>query len=163
MSVFWIKQRRVRLGIMPRPRGGNWLGDDLRLLQSGGVDVLVSALTTEEAEELRLNKEAQECSKLGLTFISFPIEDRSLPSDRSKFDSLMDQLLAPAAIGKAVAVHCRAGIGRSSLIAACLLVNIGLSPGDAFCLIEESRCCPVPDTLEQRQWVERYSDPLQLR
>jgi protein-tyrosine phosphatase len=158
MSHYWINLDRVRLGIMPRPRGNDWLPDDLRILRQAGVDVIVSALTTSEAEELGLSAEAQECTQNGLIFISFPIEDRSLPTDQTGFDSLVDQLLQFSRKGKAIVVHCRAGIGRSSLIAACVLVKMGLSPESAFHAIEQSRGCPVPDTPEQRQWVERYSD-----
>ena len=52
MSLYWIDREGVRLGIMPRPRGNDWLSDDLRLLRQAGVDVIVSALTALEAEEL---------------------------------------------------------------------------------------------------------------
>jgi protein-tyrosine phosphatase len=34
--------------------------------------------------------------------------------------------------GKAVAIHCRAGIGRSALIAASVLVSIGTDPDFTF-------------------------------
>ena len=54
MNPFWIKIEGVRLAIAPRPRGGDWLEDDVRLLQRAGVDVIVSALTPVEAEELGL-------------------------------------------------------------------------------------------------------------
>ena len=52
--------------------------------------------------------------------------------------------------GRAVAVHCRAGIGRSSMIVASALIRNGLSPESAFRAIEESRGCNVPDTPEQK-------------
>jgi protein-tyrosine phosphatase len=158
MSLYWIDLEGVRLGIMPRPRGNEWLPDDLRMLRQERVDVIVSALTASEAEELGLIAEARECTQNSLVFISFPIEDRSLPTDQAKLDSLIVQLLQYSNNGKAIAVHCRAGIGRSSLIAACLLVKMGLSAEAAFHVIEESRGCPVPDTPEQRQWVELYAD-----
>jgi protein-tyrosine phosphatase len=158
MSLYWIDLEGARLGIMPRPRGNDWLADDLRILRQAGVNVIVSALTVSEAEELGLRAEAQECTKTGLIFISFPIEDRSFPTDEAKFDSLVAQLLQYVKDEKAIAVHCRAGIGRSSLIAACVLVKMGLSPEAAFEAIEETRGCPVPDTPEQRIWVERYLD-----
>jgi protein-tyrosine phosphatase len=158
MSLYWINLDGVRLAIMPRPRGNDWLSDDLRLLRLEGVDVIASALTASEAEELGLSAEEQECARSGLTFVSFPIEDRSLPVNRAKFDSFIDQLLRCSRNGKAIAVHCRAGIGRSSLIAACLLVKMGLLPKAALRTIEESRGCPVPDTPEQRQWIEHYSE-----
>jgi hypothetical protein len=58
MSLYWINLDGVRLGIMPRPRGNDWLPDDLRILRQAGVDVIVSALTASEAEELGLSAEA---------------------------------------------------------------------------------------------------------
>jgi protein-tyrosine phosphatase len=163
MSLYWINLDDVRLGIMPRPRGNDWLPDDLRTLRKEGVDVIASALTAPEAEELGLSAEAQACTQSGLIFVSFPIEDRSLPTDQTKFDSLVDQLLQYSKNGRSIAVHCRAGIGRSSLIAACVLVKMGFSAEAAFHAIELSRGCPIPDTPEQRQWVERYSDSLKPR
>ncbi len=163
MSPYWIDLEGVRLGIMPRPRGNDWLPDDLRMLRQAGVDVIVSALTASETEELGLIEEAQECSQNGLLFISFPIEDRSLPEDLSKLAALVDELVAYSRDCKSVVIHCRAGIGRSSLIAASILVKLGLSPDIAFHAIERSRGCLVPDTPEQRQWVERFSELSKLR
>jgi len=127
-------------------------------LRQAGVDVIVSTLTGPEAEEPGLVAEAEECVRNGLLFISFPIEDRSLPAHAAEFAKLVDQLVEYSRTRKSVAIHCRAGIGRSSLIAACMLTNMGLSPDAAFRAIEQSRGCSVPDTPAQRHWVERYSD-----
>jgi protein-tyrosine phosphatase len=130
---------------------------DLRMLRQAGVDVIVSALTASEVEDLGLSEEAQGCALAGLVFISFAIEDRSVPTSQVDFSALVNQLLEYSRKGKAIAVHCRAGIGRSSMIAACVLIRNGLSAESAFQAIEESRGCPVPDTPEQRRWVERFS------
>ena len=156
MSLYWIMQEGLRLGIMPRPRGNDWLSDDLRILRQAGVDVIVSALTALEAEELGLAAEAQECAQNGLLFISFPIEDRSVPTSHTDFSALVNRLLEYSRRGKAIVVHCRAGIGRSSMIAACVLIRNGLSVESSFQSLGESRGCPVPDTPEQRQWVEGF-------
>jgi len=157
MSPFWIKTDGVRLAITPRPRGKDWIEDDIRFLHRAGVDVLVSALTPAEAEELGLLDEGQCCQGNGLEFLSFPIEDRSVPQSFSEFDGLLNDVIDYLRHDKAVGVHCRAGIGRSSMIVASALVRHGLSADSAFRAIQEARGCSVPDTPEQRQWVERYS------
>ncbi|MGH7887499.1 MAG: protein-tyrosine phosphatase family protein [Candidatus Binatia bacterium] len=59
--------------------------------------------------------------------------------------------------GKSVAIHCRQGIGRSALIAACLLVVSGITPETAFARIGASRGYAVPETSEQRQWVMQFA------
>ena len=79
MNPSWINIERVRLAITPWPRGEDWLEDDIRLLQRAGIDVVVSALTHVEAEELGLLREGQCCQNNGLEFHSVPIEDRSVP------------------------------------------------------------------------------------
>jgi len=160
MSIYWIGLQGVRLGIMARPRGNDWLVDDLRALKCAGADVIVSALTAPEAEELGLIEEAEGCAQNGLLFIPFPIEDRSLPADSNEFEVFVNKLLEHSRKGRSVVVHCRAGIGRSSLVAAAVLTKMGLSADQAFRLIEQARGRPVPDTLEQKKWVEHYSSLL---
>ena len=46
-------------------------------------------------------------------------------------------------------VHCRQGIGRSGLVAACLLVRKGISPGAAVEMVSAARGVSVPETTEQ--------------
>jgi protein-tyrosine phosphatase len=52
-----------------------------------------------------------------------------------------------------VAVHCWGGVGRSSLIAAAVLVGRGTDAEQAWARIAEARGVPVPETDEQRAWV----------
>ena len=119
--------------------------------------MVVSALTPAENEELGLVDESRCCQNTGIEFLSFPIKDRSVPKSVARFSGLLDTVTDRLRQGKAVAVHCRAGIGHSSMIVALALIRSGLSTESAFREIEESRGCPVPDTPKQRRWVERHS------
>jgi len=48
-DIFWIKAAgRGRLAVMPRPRGGDWLEDEILHLKRSGIGTLVSMLTPEE-------------------------------------------------------------------------------------------------------------------
>jgi protein-tyrosine phosphatase len=58
-----------------------------------------------------------------------------------------------SAAGRATLIHCRAGIGRSSVIAACALICSGMEADRALALIKDARGVSVPDTEEQRDWV----------
>lgn len=58
--------------------------------------------------------------------------------------------------GKSIEVHCRGGIGRSSLISSCVMIHLGFTASNALSLISESRNLKVPDTIEQEKWVEEY-------
>jgi protein-tyrosine phosphatase len=154
VDVYWIiGGSKPLLGIMPRPRGGDWLEDEINSLGTQGVDVLVSLLTPVEVEELGLADEAAACRRLGIQFHSFPISDRSVPDSTPaalEFVRMLGQLLVD---GKTVVIHCRAGIGRFSMIAAAVLIWKGATPTSALGQIASARGCPVPDTAEQFEWV----------
>lgn len=111
----------------------------------------MSMLTDEEAEELGLNDESAECATAGISFVNVPITDRSVPSDTNAFLGSVEQLATRVREGHYVAVHCRASIGRSSVLAASILVRLGWDAKTAFDAIETPRGCPVPDTSEQKQ------------
>ena len=80
-TIYWIDGRwSGKLAILARPRGNDWLEDEINALAESGVDVLVSLLTNEENQELGLNQEAQIARRRGLTFVSFPVADYDVPT-----------------------------------------------------------------------------------
>lgn len=84
-EVYWIGGIPCRLGVMTRPRGGEWLDEEVASLRDQGVEILVSLLTVTEAAELGLEYEKDACEAAGIAVQSFPIEDRSVPVDRQRF------------------------------------------------------------------------------
>jgi protein-tyrosine phosphatase len=150
---YWITSR---LAIVPRPRGEEWLDDEMLALQEAGIDVLVSMLQADEARELGLGREASSAREIGLTFLNFPVPDVGVPLDASSFARFLEELEHLIASGRSVGVHCRACIGRASITSASLLIRSGVPPEDAWRQISATRGCSVPDTIEQRDWVDRH-------
>lgn len=150
-DLYTLRSGPGRLSVMARPRGGDWLADEMTALKTAGVDVLVCALTTTELAELDLDEEGQAADEAGLRFIRLPIADRGVPDHQTAkptLEALAEQLLS----GAHVVAHCRFGIGRASLIAASRLVLNGETLDDAWRRIEALRDIQVPDTPEQRDW-----------
>ncbi len=156
-EIYWVLKEPAWLGVLPRPRGDDYIGDEIGSLRKQGIDVLVSLLTADESEELGLGGEEAACKIYSVRFLSFPIEDRSVPRDADAVARLVQALRESLGQGKRVGIHCRAGIGRSAMIAAAVLTGLGFSPDAAFELISEARGCEVPDTSGQREWVEQFS------
>jgi protein-tyrosine phosphatase len=142
------------LAISPRPRGGDWLEDEVKSWRNAGFDVIVSLLTPDEIEEMELQQEPRYCGENHVKFVSFPIVDRSVPDSRIDAQRLIEQLDADLARGKRVNVHCRQGIGRSGLIAASILIAKGLRPAEAVQKVSSARKSAVPETVEQREWID---------
>jgi protein-tyrosine phosphatase len=150
------------LAVAGRPRGGDWLAGDMRAFRAAGVEVLVSALVPEEQRELWLEDEAREASLAKIEFLALPIPNLLVP-DRAVAAPIVEQLAAYVTRARFVAAHCRAGIGRSPLIVAAVLVGLGLAPDDAWAAVERARGLAVPDTHEQRAWVAGFAAPRPLK
>jgi len=150
-----------KLALASRPRGGDWLEDEMMAAwRRAGIDTVLSLLTPEEEEELDLKREAQEAKVRGMKFASLPIPDRQVPNSESEVSAALDRLDADLSAGKNAVVHCRQGIGRTGLVAACLLVAKGLTPEAAVKTLSAARGAPVPETAEQRRWIDHYAAAL---
>ena len=141
-----------RLATMARPAGDAWLPDEMSELARVGVTDLVSHLGEYEAFALGLAEEANAAAAAGLRFHWFPIADGAVP-EQPEFDAFIDTLVPRVREGGFLVVHCRGGIGRSSITAAAILVRLGMTPGDAIKSIANARGFPVPDTMEQYDFV----------
>jgi len=143
------------LAIMAKPRSGDWLEDEIYGLSTLGVNVVVSLLDVGEILELGLRDEKKICEANGIEYLSFPIKDRSVPESPAHTVQFVRNLHLQLLGGQNMVIHCRAGIGRSGLMAACLLVHAHEPPGKAFTRISKARRLHVPDTEEQRDWVSK--------
>ncbi|MBL7498150.1 tyrosine protein phosphatase [Frankia sp. CNm7] len=144
------------VSIMARPRGFDWIADEMAALAASEVDVVVCALTQPELDTLGLAGEAEAARAAGLRHIAMPIPDRQVPEMAAvlpTLTSLADDLRE----GAHIATHCRYGIGRASLLAAALLVLNGTTPQVAWTRIQHARGLPVPDTAEQREWTKQLT------
>lgn len=156
--VYWIDGPWPgRLAIIPRPRGGDWLEEEIQAWKEAGLNIVVSLLTQEEVAELELSQEEHWCRAQNIQFFAFPIPDRGVPASRKAVAELVERLEKALEAGQSIAVHCRQGIGRSSIVAALLLVSAGEEPEMALAHISQARGCPVPDTSEQSRWVRDFA------
>jgi protein-tyrosine phosphatase len=157
-DLFWISlDSPGRLAISARPRGGDWLPDEVVGWKRTGVRLVVSLLTPEEEAEFDLTAEAAECASQGVRFVSLPVPDRSLPPDPDRWNAAVADLVSALATGIRVAAHCRQGIGRSGLLVLAVLKTLGLATDKAIRRVSAARGRPVPETPEQAGWIASYT------
>ena len=157
-ELYWLDERWPgKLALAARPRGGDWLQDEISNWKRAGIGSVVSLLTPEEEKYLDLRDESRESRAHGLEFISFPIPDRQVPRSEAKLAAALEKIRDALSAGKNVVVHCRQGVGRSGLVAACLLVKNGMSPGAAVEKVSSARGVAIPETTEQREWIDHYA------
>ncbi len=156
-EVLWIEANPpVPLAIVLCPKGGSILKDEVRGIARSGVKTLVSLLEPEEADWLGLGEEGPLAERLGMNFLSFPIQDVHVPASMPAFRAFVAGLAERLRLGEHVGMHCRGSIGRAPLTAACTLIHLGWSALDALAAIEAARGYSIPDTKEQLRWILNY-------
>ncbi len=147
-----------RLAVCLRPRSGSWLDDDIAALRRAGHDLLVSALTPEEIVKLELGPVPDICARHGVEFVNVPVGNLQVPHP-VKVRPHLDAWHAHLSAGRGIAVHCWASVGRSPTLVAATLAYAGVPVDAAWERIAVARGREVPDTLEQRRWVEQFFKP----
>lgn len=151
---------RGRMTIAPCPSfTAEALQGTVLFWRQSGVDVVASLLCPHEVAALGLIREPELCAAVGMEFLTFPVPDHSVPE--SMRDTLAFALRLAGLLGKekSVLIHCRAGIGRSVVLAACVLALNGTPPDTAFARIGLARGFPdVPEMAEQREWVFEFAE-----
>lgn len=160
-KLYWIDAVRPgRLAISARPRGGDWLPDEMRDWKASGIGTVLSLLTPAEERELNLEEERREAKKTGLRFFSLPIPDLQVPSSPSEVAAVLDELDVALLSGEGAVIHCRQGVGRSGMIAASFLVLKGNAPESAVRIVKQARGVSTPETAEQRRWIDQFAASL---
>jgi protein-tyrosine phosphatase len=93
----------------------------------------------------------------GVVLLKLPTDDRCAVS-QEMLDEGVAWVGAQLAAGRRVYLHCEHGIGRSALLAVCVLVSQGHEPLEALALVKRARrqASPSPEQLEAfRTWVAR--------
>ncbi len=156
-EIFWIiGDPPAPLAIVPCPFGGRGLESELLRMKRGGIETLVSMLERDEAIYLDLADEGAVAEKIGLQFLSFPIPDTEIPPDTAAFRRFVRGLADRLRGGERIGMHCRGSIGRSTVAAACTLIELGWSRRGP-----EGNCAGSRLSGSRHPRAERVDSPLQ--
>ena len=137
---------------LPVPQGGCLIlsaqpaslgsaSEALQAYRQAGAGLLVSLLPEHELLALGLGFLAEDCARHDLPWAHCPIDDFSAPDEAfearwlavaATVHGLLDQ-------GRAVVLHCRAGLGRTGTIAARILIERGMQVEPAIELVRQVR------------------------
>lgn len=141
------------LAAMAKPVPGEFIEEEFKGIANEGINQIVSLLEKSEEYSVGLSREEALTIRNGMQFVSYPIQDMCLPASLASFSSFTREIYNQITDGVNTVVHCRAGIGRTGLVTAAVLLHSGMEPEEAFSLVSEKRGIVVPDTEEQRNWL----------
>ena len=141
------------LSLSGRPRGHEWLEDEINAWGKSGVTHVISLLELKEALDLGLRDEAFFTKQAQMRFTNYCIPDMQIPLNINDFIDLALNLSQEIQSGEWVHIHCRAGIGRSGVMASTVLYFLGYEPEQALHLVSQCRKLQIPDTEEQKTFI----------
>ncbi len=120
-----------------RDRGRD-LPTDLAALRAEGAQVLIALLTRPELEAVGVPDYLTAAEAAGFQVIHAPMPDQGVPA-AAEAQALLTRIEAALCGGAGVVVHCLGGLGRSGLVAACLLRARGVPAADALAQVRAAR------------------------
>jgi ADP-ribosyl-[dinitrogen reductase] hydrolase len=142
---------------------GDWDRDldlDIRAIAKWGAAAVVTLMEHHEFSHLRVPGLGEAVEAAGMQWHHLPIEDVSVPDDL--FETLWiysgHRLRTRLDSGDNVLIHCRGGLGRSGMIAARLLVELGEKADDAIRRVRMARPGAI-ETAAQEKYVRAVKRP----
>jgi len=165
-NSYWVEPDRILAGEYPAGDSEEATVDRLRRLLAAGIDCFIDLTEPGELdsyEEYLPGPYARE----PVVYLRKPIHDHGLPESSEQMQEILDELEAALAEGRRIYLHCRAGIGRTNLVAGCWFASAGAGGDAALQRLNErwrsssrAESWPtVPETDAQSDYV-RHWQPL---
>jgi ADP-ribosylglycohydrolase/protein-tyrosine phosphatase len=133
------------------------LGADLgHLVDVYGAAVLVSLVEDAELDLLSIRDLPAQADAAGLELLRFPFRDAGVPASVEAGAAIVGAVLDAAVSGRNVVIHCRGGLGRTGLVAACCLVALGCDATDGISHVRAARAGAV-ETRGQEQFIHSFA------
>jgi ADP-ribosyl-[dinitrogen reductase] hydrolase len=162
MTVCPGKDEYAGLGIPSGPWKRD-LGLDLQVILDWRTEVLVSLIEAFEFELLCVSEHPEKPRNLGIKWLHLPIVDVGIPDWKfeMQWETAGKEMRQVLVNGGRIVLHCRGGLGRTGMIAARLLVELGMDSRAAIAAIRYARPGAI-QTREQEEYVRgcRWSSKL---
>jgi len=137
---------------------GDWHRDltgDIRAIREWGAVAVLTVMESRESRELRelgVPEIGEAVEKAGMDWHHLPIPDGGIPD--ANFENLWlysgHRVRAGLMAGKRILIHCKGGLGRTGMIAARLLVELGETPADATRRVRKARLGTIENAQQER-------------
>jgi protein-tyrosine phosphatase len=136
------------------------LETDLKQLQDTNVDVVLVCLDDYELMKLGIQwNDYRQTAKLHhLKLLRLPMIEGGTPSSLQELENILNLLSNELLQSKSIVCHCRCGIGRAGLVAACLLIRLGIctDASSAIHFVRSKRHIKAIETQSQEHFIKTY-------
>ena len=130
---------------------------ELNFLKSFGVKNIFSLITEIDKQQLRVKNLFSNFGEFGFSVTHFPITDRSIPDfdSHERLRLMLLKMQSCLTTNTVFYLHCQAGLGRTGLVTALFLRQVGVSPNNAIEFVRLRRPGSI-ETTEQENFVHNF-------
>lgn len=123
---------------------GAWHRDldvDIMAIKDWGALTVLTLMQTNELNDLKVSHLGDTVCQHAMHWLHLPIEDFSVPNAHfeQRWQQVGAQLRAQLRQGQDIVIHCKGGLGRAGMIAARLLVELGMDNLSAIRSVRRAR------------------------
>ena len=159
-NTYWVIPELILAGEHPYGASERATRERLARLFGAGIDYFIDLTEKDEMPDYRglLPARAQ--------YLRSAIRDTDVPSEIAQMQQLQSRIRNAQELGRRTYIHCRAGIGRTSLVVGCYLAEEGLDGESALAQLnqlwrgcERAKSWPiVPQTAEQANYIRDWPE-----
>ena len=161
-NCYWVVPGKLLAGEYPGGASPEATRERLKRLAAVGIGAFIDLTQPDELPPYEAELPA------GVAYLRKPIRDHGLPEERSHMSGILDALRQALRSPRAVYLHCRAGIGRTGMVAGCFLAERGLGGEGALTELNHlwqqsarsAQWPSVPETDEQTEYVRGWISPV---
>ena len=168
-NSYWVLPGRLLAGEYPGGSTPELTRERLSRLLDAGIDCFIDLTQPQELTPYDASLPTD------VDYVRCSILDHGTPANHGEMTEIIRCLRGALRERRAIYLHCRAGIGRTGMVAGCLLAEHGLSGEEALAELNRlwrqsarsGQWPTVPETAEQIEYVRRWkplpveeSDPL---
>ncbi|NCB56718.1 MAG: phosphatase [Gammaproteobacteria bacterium] len=135
------------------------VADSLKSFKDAGAQAVITMMTMAELIEHQADALPSLCADLGMDWYHLPVEDGCAPETpfAEAFAIQKAVLLDLVESGATIVIHCHGGSGRTGLMAAILMLELGYAPAQVKAQIQDLRPKSLTSPVQVNYLVEHYS------
>ncbi len=135
------------------------VADSLKSFKEAGAQAVITMMTMAELIEHQADSLPSLCADLGMGWYHLPVEDGCAPETpfAEAFAIQKAVLLDLVETGATIVIHCHGGSGRTGLMAAILMLELGYAPAQVKAQIQDLRPKSLTSPVQVNYLVEHYS------
>ncbi|MGM7739083.1 phosphatase domain-containing protein [Yersinia enterocolitica] len=133
--------------------------DSLKSLKEAGAQAVITMMTMAELTEKQADTLPSLCAELRMDWYHLPVEDSCAPEEpfAQAFAQQKAILLGLVESGVTMVIHCHGGSGRTGMMAAILMLELGYAPAQVKSQIQLIRPKSLTSPVQVNYLIKQYA------